>query len=172
MSVGAILTLGLGQFGTVNLLPTLGYLSSSIPPPAPVTTQNTPGRVRIPSQIRGETHEEATARRIREGSLPATTPLVSDDGRLAEYSRKSAQVTAAIARLRDETGGLQNETGALRIRIGDARKARERMRLEKALMLKEQALTFARAQEAALLEELMVIDIAYVSIIAIGVLLQ
>lgn len=27
MSAGAILTLGLGSFGTVNLLPTLGYLS-------------------------------------------------------------------------------------------------------------------------------------------------
>lgn len=32
MSVGAILTLGLGSFGSVNLLPTLGYLSSDTPP--------------------------------------------------------------------------------------------------------------------------------------------
>ena len=36
MSVGAILTLGFGSFGSVNLLPTLGYLSSSTP--APTTT--------------------------------------------------------------------------------------------------------------------------------------
>lgn len=36
MSVGAILTLGFGSFGTVNLLPTLGYLSSSAPPPSTI----------------------------------------------------------------------------------------------------------------------------------------
>ena len=35
MSIGAILTLGLGSFGGVNQLPTLGYTSSSAPPPTP-----------------------------------------------------------------------------------------------------------------------------------------
>lgn len=33
MTIGAVLTLGLGDFGTVNLLPTLGYLSNDTPPP-------------------------------------------------------------------------------------------------------------------------------------------
>lgn len=37
--IGAILTLGLGSFGSVNLLPTLGY-GTNAPPPAPPT----PGR--------------------------------------------------------------------------------------------------------------------------------
>ena len=37
MTIGAVLTLGLGQFGTVNLLPTLGYFSNDTPPPPPNT---------------------------------------------------------------------------------------------------------------------------------------
>lgn len=35
MTIGAILTQGLGSFGTVNLLPTLGYLSNDTPPVPP-----------------------------------------------------------------------------------------------------------------------------------------
>lgn len=39
MSVGAILTLGFGSFGSVNLLPTLGYGESVTPPtPTPGTS--------------------------------------------------------------------------------------------------------------------------------------
>lgn len=37
MSVGAILTIGYGSFGTVNLVPTLGYGGSVVPPtPNPI----------------------------------------------------------------------------------------------------------------------------------------
>lgn len=37
MSIGAILTLGLGGFGSINLLPTLGYRAGTAPiPPPPI----------------------------------------------------------------------------------------------------------------------------------------
>lgn len=165
------------QMGSIGL-PWAGRLlnvgGQFVPPPVPpVTATSTPGFPvgRIPSQIRGETDEEATRRRIREGSIPAPS-LVSDDGRLAEYSRKSAKLTAAVARLRDQTAQAEKEARDIKERIAVATRANTRMRLEKDLMLKEQALTLARAQEAALLEELTVIDIAYVAVVAIGMMLQ
>lgn len=40
MSIGAILTVGLGTFGSVNLLPTLGYSSGAAPA---TTTRRHPG---------------------------------------------------------------------------------------------------------------------------------
>lgn len=173
MSVGAILTLGFGQFGGVNLLPTLGYRIGSTPPVPPTVDTATPGFLRrLPfSGVRGETEEEKRERRIREGSIPAPS-LVSDDGRLAQYTEKSAKVMAAIAKLRRETEAVTQESLALRSRIEQAKRAKARERLEHELLLKEQALTLARVQEVALLEELTVIDIAYVSVIAIGVIIQ
>lgn len=171
MSIGAILTLGLGSpFGRVNLLPTLGYLSG-----APTVAQSTPGRILRPlGQIRVESEADKKLRRIAEGSLPADAPP-TDHGRLAEYTEKSALLAKAVGRLRGETEQYQREATQLRAaieRLREQDKAKLVAKAERDLMLKEQALTLAAAQQAALLEEMEMIDVAYVAMIALSMVMQ
>ncbi len=52
MSIGAILTLGYGSFGSVNLLPTLGYSSGAPAPSKPYLKWG-----KIPARRREENEE-------------------------------------------------------------------------------------------------------------------
>lgn len=69
MTIGAILTQGFGTFGTVNLLPTLGYGVSSIPPTPPAVVHNSGGWFDVPT---GRRKTAAGRRKEREewGILP------------------------------------------------------------------------------------------------------
>lgn len=163
MSVGAILTLGLGTpFGDVTLLPTLGYLSGTSGP----TIAATGGWL-------GRSYEEWERRQPAE--RPAVTVEQPSSDRLSEYEEKSRKIMQAIARLRDETATIEEESEAIREALTGLqakKKAKERAAQERALMLKEQALTLARAQEAALLEQLEAVDVAYVAVIALTAIIQ
>lgn len=139
------------------------------PPPTPSGDTNTPGRIEhVPNLTRGRTEDEDAkrARRIREGTIPA--PLVPDDGRLQDYERKSAKITQALTRLRDESAELRSEISGLEA----SQRKRQTARAQKELTLKVQALQLAQVQEAALLEELEVLDVAYVALIALTMTMQ
>lgn len=163
MSVGAILTLGLGSFGSVHLLPTLGYLSSD------EVTQSTGGWIRRSYEEWQRRQAEADERARTDDARPV------DDPRLREYAEKSRKLAAGIERIRAERRAAEAEVVDLKRRISDSeakRRRRDIAEAERALLLKEQAMQLAAVQEAALLDELQVIDIAYVSIITLGVMLQ
>lgn len=65
MSAGAILTIGLGSFGSVNLLPTLGYLSGTAPTPSITTWGN------MPRRRKNESDDDADIREIVEIAMRA-----------------------------------------------------------------------------------------------------
>lgn len=64
MSVGRILTLGLGSFGGVNYLPTLGYASGEAPPPSPSTDQPSGGYLRGSDRRRTQKEIDEARRRF------------------------------------------------------------------------------------------------------------
>lgn len=112
----------------------------------------------------------------REEKEERPQPAPQIDGRkLAEYSEKSAKLASAIEKLRTQTAQSTADAAQLRTDIAaleGQNKAKARAKAEHALMLKEQALTLAKAQETALLEEMEMVDIAYVAVIALGMILQ
>lgn len=80
MSVGAILTLGLGSFGSVNLLPTLGYLSGSAAPARTDQPSNWQADYwkHPKSRTRKEREEDEREERILLGILPPELRIEAD----------------------------------------------------------------------------------------------
>lgn len=131
------------------------------------------GRVRrfgLPTQTKGETEEERTARRVREGTIPDTGIPASSDTAIPateteqrvitadadEYAKKSAKLQTAAAR-------IQGENQAIRAEISKLEAKKQTAKAEKALLLKRQELVLAEAQAALVAEQLEVIDVAYVA---------
>lgn len=103
---------------------------------------------------------------------PALQPV--DDG-LAAYSEKAQKLTLGIEKVRSDRAAIEGETSALIARIAQLDERRRADDAEKAraqLLRKEQALVLAKAEEAALLEELAIIDVAYFSVVALAMVMQ
>lgn len=129
----------------------------------------TPGRIRrigIPGQFRdAEDDAEKLARRIREGTVPEIPAPAVPEPAESVYSREAAKLAAAIARFREDARKAEEAVARLE-RDQDTARAR------KALLHAQQALVLARAQEAAMLEELEVMDVAFLASFAIRMTLQ
>lgn len=174
MSIGTVLTLGLGAFtdGGVQFLPTLGYGTSGAPPAPPTPASATPGFVGrvLDTRSRYESEEEKSERRIREGTIPAPVKAPSAD--LERYSAESARLARAVERFRDDAEKSRQRIAQLEAaqakRLTEAKKAQ----IQRDLLRAEQALALAAAQEAAMLEEMEVLDVAFVAIVALGVVYQ
>lgn len=167
MTVGAILTLGLGTFSDVNHVVTLGYGTGATPPTPTVVSTNTPGRIRRlgKTYYRGEEENEKLARRIREGTIPAPVEPPPAVAPTDDYAKKSARLAAGIAKLRAESDRHRKEIERLE-------RARETAKLRRELLLAQQALQLATVQEAVLLEEMEVLDIAFFAHVALRMVLQ
>lgn len=133
--------------------PPNAWRGGTTPPPAVIT--NTPG-FRIPGQVRGETAEAKRERRIREGTIAAERPQepVQADAS-AEYVRRSAKLARTLQRLASERQGLQDRIATL--------EAAKTVRAEKQLLKQRQALQMAAIQEAIVLEQMEVLDVAFVA---------
>lgn len=172
MTVGAILTLGLGApFGDVVLLPTLGYLSGTPAPPTPSQDQSTPGFL---GRTVGRSYEEWERRRQSElEQRPRETVQTDDAPAVAEYIEQGRKITDGIARIRAERSAIEAESAILRDRLEylESKKREKAAAAVRAdILRKEQAEVLAKAQEAALLEELEALDVAYVAVIALAMI--
>lgn len=124
---------------------------------------NVPGRwlsVGLPGQNHGE---DAAAKRKRWESytspmVQAVSPAPKTDND-AEYLRKSASIAKSLVALRDEKESLLSRIAELD-RLETAQSERE-------MLQKQQALQYAALQEAILLEQMEVIDIAFVAVVAL-----
>lgn len=123
---------------------------------APSATPGFHRRVHIPDQSRGESEAEKLARRILEGTIqaPIAPPLV-DFG--ADYAKKSVRLAAGIARFRAEAEISRKAIAKLEA----TQRKRQTAALRKQLLHAQQALQLATVQEAVLMEEMEVIDVAY-----------
>jgi len=154
---GSILTLGLGTFGGVHYLPTLGYLSGAPVPPAPAGDTSTPGFLRKPFILRSRIERE-------EAPLPVVVPTQPAKPDLErEYTRQSVAIAADVARLR-------KEADEARAAIAVLEKAQATGMAKRALQAQRDAVARAEAAQAQLFEELEVIDVAYVARAVIGML--
>lgn len=131
-----------------------------------VAATATPGRIRrigIPGQFRdAEDEAEKLARRIREGTIPA--PFVPEPAE-SVYFREAAKLAAAIARFRADAKASEEAIARLE-------RAQDTAKAQRALLHAQQALVLARAQEAAMLEEMEVMDVAFLATLAIRATLQ
>lgn len=159
------------QMGSTGLafhgwLPSIGGTVTPPVPPAPAT--NTPGflgRVRnLDERRRYETEEEKLERRIREGTIQAPVEPAPEPAE-AVYSREAIKLSAAIAKFRADARASEEAIARLE-------KAQDTARARKALLHAQQALVLARAQEAAMLEEMEVMDVAFVANLAVRMTLQ
>ena len=99
MSVGPVLTLGLGAFtgGGVQYLPTLGFGTSGIAPPVVVTTTKTgTGGIDPGEGIRRRTPVKPTGLLDRPAKRGKQAPVVED--RLVDAAQTAAEVSAKLAR--------------------------------------------------------------------------
>jgi len=148
-----------------------------VPPPPPVVaataTPGFPTRGRLPrleTRERIESEADKLARRIREGTLPAPTvaphaePEVEQAQR--EYAEKSAKLAKAIGRFRGESAQLRVQIA----RLEAAQAKHQSAKQAHAITLKRQALALAQVQEAAMLEQMEVLDVAAVAFAALGMI--
>lgn len=104
MSVGAILTLGLGQFGSVNLLPTLGYGAADAP--VPVVSGRGLGGDDVPRRLRRSPHRGFDLEEWKrthqadedlETTVRATWARIKGDPQAAEERAQAAEVVQSFA---------------------------------------------------------------------------
>lgn len=119
------------------------------------------------SQTRVEDAAEKLARRIREGTLPAPVEESKPD-QATEYAAKSAKLAQGIAKARAEALTYRAEIE----RLEQAQIKRQTAKLQRELLRAQQALTLATVQEAVFLEEMEVMDIAYVASAVLRIVLQ
>ena len=157
---------------TVSLVAVIATPTFSVAPIAPpVDSSATPGFIRRGGLrhdlVRGEDDAEKRARRIREGTLqPEQTEPSAKQAR--EYADKSARLAHAIERFRGESATLRLQIE----RLEAAQAKRQSAKGQREILRKHQALQLASVQQAALLEQMEVLDVAYVAVIALGVMLQ
>lgn len=124
----------------------------------------TPGLLRIPAFHKVEPEAEKLARRrsYETPTQPKPAPDLS-----AAYAAKSAKLAKAIQRLNAESEGYRAQIAAFEARIAAEQQAKARAAIERQLLIAQQALTLAIAQEAAIAEEMEVIDIAFFALVAV-----
>ena len=157
----------------VVAVPTFTIAFVPVPPVVPVA-QATPGfqtRGRLPrleTRERIESGADKLARRIREGTLPAPTPHAEPEVEQAqrEYAEKSAKIAKAIWRFRGESAQLRVQIA----RLEAAQAKRQSAKQAHAITLKQQALALAQVQEAAMIEQMEVLDVAAVAFAVLGMI--
>lgn len=117
---------------------------------------------------RYESEADKLARRIREGTLPAQAVPAQAPEQRGEYTAKSASLAAAIARFRAESEAARKSIAV----IEAAQMKRETAKLRGELIRAQQALQLAQVQEAVMLEEMEMLDVAFVASVALGVTIQ
>lgn len=123
-------------------------------------------RTRLPYQLQVESDADKIARRARE--FAQDHPKVRPD--LDATFRESARISKAISEARAQIAQLRPQIEALEAQIAEERVKRtkaERAKLEKQLLLAQQKLTLISTQEAVLIEEMEVLDIAFIVLIAL-----
>lgn len=125
-----------------------------------------PGRTLYPRQLddrpRYESEEDKLARRIREGTIKAPEAVQlrpTGPDYAVEAKRLSLAIDQARARAEAANKAIARIEAVERKRQKDA--ARDRLRHE--LLLAQQALQLAQVQEAVYLEELEVLDVAFIA---------
>lgn len=139
-----------------------------------LVVQSTPGRILYPTLLdkrsRYETEAEKLARRISEGTIPrAPEPVRAIPGPSAEYLERSARLAAGIESARLEAERSRAEIASLEERLDLMGQSEI---VEKRLVYAQQALAHARILEAVLMEEMEVVDVAYIAFVGLGVTLQ
>lgn len=133
-----------------------GYWGGGSAAPVGPTGGGVPGRIQLMSPPRG---------RVREDEKRPPEPLEQQpvvettNDATAEYYRRSAKLSRSLVRLRDEQT-------VLRAKIADL-EARKSAKAEREILLQRQALQYAAVQEAIVLEEMTVIDVAFVAVVAL-----
>lgn len=131
----------------------------------------TPGRVvrnlGLKATYKVEDETEKLARRVREGTIqappvPAVVPTISPSDR---YIKKSARLASGISKLRAEADSHREE-------IAKLERALETAKVRKALLRAQQALQLATVQEAVLIEEMEVLDIAFLAHVSLRMTIQ
>lgn len=129
-----------------------------------------------PEPKRRRTKEDIRRERIEFGVLqPDKVPQPPERPDSAAYFAESARIARAISAARDESTGLRAQIAALEAEAqaeGIRRTLAEQARLERALLLAQQRLTLLAVQEAVLIEEMEVLDIAFFAVIAVTVAMQ
>lgn len=140
--------------------------------PEPEASPATPGFISHMGRYpRLESEAEKLARRIREGTLPAPIVAVTvskDSGDDKKYVKESLRLSTAIARLRGDASASKAEIE----RLEAAQRERESEIVARKLMLERQALILAQQQEAALIDEMTLMDITYVAAMAYAIVTQ
>lgn len=125
----------------------------------------TPGRIlRIPAFHKVEPEAEKLARR-RSYETPVQPKAAPDLS--AAYAAKSAMLAKAIQRLNAESEAYRAQIAAFEAQIAAEERAKTRAAIERQLLIAQQALTLAIAQEMAIAEEMEVIDIAFFALLAV-----
>lgn len=118
------------------------------------------------AQYNVEDEGEKLARRIREGTIPA--PAVVKPDVQSKYVAESARLARGIAKARDEARAYRKEIE----RLEAAQVKRQTAKLQRELLRAQQALQLVTVQEAVFLEEMEVVDVAFVASAVISAVLQ
>lgn len=126
---------------------------------------STPGFIeRIPTFFKVEPEDE---KRKRRASYEAPVQVPQETDQFQAYAQKSAKLAKAVKRLNAEAEALRTQIAAVQAQIEAEEQAKKRAALERRLMLAQQALTLAIAQERAIAEEMEVLDIAFFAMLAL-----
>lgn len=153
-----------------NAFQNSAFQTSGVTPTPPPDT-NTPGFIRRGARLdrdHRETDAEKLARRIREGTIQAPVlPAPAPDD--SAYFKESARLATAIAAARRDAEASRQ---AIAFYEQQAQLQRQSEAVQAKLLRAEQALLLAKVQEAVLIEEMEVIDVAFLAHVALRVTLQ
>lgn len=145
-----------GSVVVSGYVPTVSQIAPS------TAAESTPGFRIWAEAVRGRLHRER-----EELDLKAQEPRKQPD--LSAYHRQSARLTTAILAAQAEVLRLREQIAQLEALAAAAAEA-ERARLEHQLLLEQQRLILAAAQEAMLLAEIEALDVAFIAVLVVMVL--
>jgi len=157
-----------------SLIPTPPFVEPS-PPATPGRTIRG-GRTILPDQSRVEDDAEKRARRARDSTsedraTQVIVPPLPDATQAARYTKESARLVAARNKALAEAAAISARIAETEARQSSEKlRAAERLKLDKRLTILRQELQMAQLQEAVIMEELEVLDVAYVAMIALAMM--
>jgi len=157
-----------------SLIPTPPFVEPS-PPATPGRTIRG-GRTILPDQSRVEDDSEKRARRARDSTsedraTQVIVPPLPDATQAARYTKESARLVAARNKALAEAVAIRARIAEIEARQSSEKfRAAERQKLDKRLTILRQELQMAQLQEAVIMEELEVLDVAYVAMIALAMM--
>ena len=139
----------------------------------PVYPQAAEAITATPGFIRGVYEYYRRRREDETEPVERESPISPTERAMREYAERSEVLTRAIQKVRAESAAIKAEIDALRERLERRTTTQKALaRFEGDLLLKEQAATLARAEEAALLEEMELNDVMGVAVIALAYVMQ